>query len=130
MNTQVAKAIDGSRRKSRSALLQLASGLIGTLTATCAFAQDPPSSNDDAWRFAVTPYLWMASLTGNTRIGPTSPTNVDAPFSDVVGNLSAAFMGLFEARKDRWVILVDTFYVGLFADFWSSAGRSTRRCET
>src|SRR5215469_245956 len=107
------RAIDRSPQKMRLALLQLASGFIGSLTATCALAQDAPSSSDDAWHFAVTPYLWMASLNGNTRIGPTTPTNVDAPFSDVVGNLSAAFMGLFEARKDRWVILLDTFYVSL-----------------
>jgi len=55
----------------------------------------------------------MAGLDGSTRIGPSNPTNVDAPFSDVLGNLSAALMAAFEARKDRWVILVDTFYVGL-----------------
>jgi hypothetical protein len=53
----------------------------------------------------------MAGLNGNTRIGPLTEQNVDAPFSDVVGNLSAAFMGLFEAHKNRWGILLDTFYV-------------------
>lgn len=89
------------------------SGLIGSLGTTCALAQSPPSSNDDAWHFVVTPYLWMAGLNGNTRIGPLAEKNVDAPFSDVLGNLSAAFMGLFEARKNRWIILLDTFYVSL-----------------
>jgi len=89
------------------------SGLVGFLGATGTLAQTAPSANDDGWHFVMTPYLWMAGLNGNTRIGPLAEQNVDAPFSDVVGNLSAAFMGLFEARKDRWVILLDTFYVGL-----------------
>jgi hypothetical protein len=46
------------------------SGLIGSLGVTCALAQTAPSSTDDAWHFAVTPYLWVAGLNGNTRIGP------------------------------------------------------------
>jgi len=94
-------------------LRAVVSGLAGILGATCALAQTAPSANDDAWHFVVTPYLWMAGLNGNTRLGPLAEQNVDAPFSDVVGNLSAAFMGLFEARKDRWAILLDTFYVSL-----------------
>jgi len=58
MKNQV-RGTDRSRQKVRSALLQLATGFIGNLTATCAVAQDTPPSNHDAWHFAVTPYLWM-----------------------------------------------------------------------
>jgi hypothetical protein len=88
-------------------------GLIGSLLSASAVAQSAAAPAADNWQFAVTPYLWMAGLNGNTRIGPLSAQNVDAPFSDVLGNLSAGFMALFEARKDRWVLLLDTFYVGL-----------------
>jgi opacity protein-like surface antigen len=97
----------------RIALFRCACGLAGCVSAACAFAQGEPSSNDDTWHFAVTPYLWMAGMNGSTRIGALSAENVDASFSDVVGNISAGFMGAFEARKNRWVILLNTFYVGL-----------------
>jgi len=97
----------------RALLLQLTCGLIACLGIPCGLAQTAASSNEDAWHFAVTPYLWMAGLSGNTRIGPLAPQNVDAPFSDTLRSLSAAFMGTVEARSDRWVILLDTFYVGL-----------------
>jgi len=100
-------------RRLRLALLLWGSGLVASFATAGALAQSTSSVTDDAWHFAVTPYLWMAGLNGNTRIGPSQPTNVDASFSDVLGNLSAALMAAFEARKDRWVILVDTFYVSL-----------------
>ena len=90
-----------------------ASGLLPLFVTAPAIAQSAPAPTDEAWHFAVTPYLWMAGLNGSTRIGPLAPQNVDAPFSDVVGNLSAALMGAFEARKNRRVILLDTFYVSL-----------------
>jgi hypothetical protein len=76
-------------------------------------AQSAPSQTDDAWHFAVTPYLWTAGLNGSTRIGPTTPINVDASFADIADHLSAALMVVFEARKDRWLILSDLFYISL-----------------
>jgi len=43
------------------------SGLIGSLGVTCALAQTAPSSTDDAWHFAVTPYLISVSLSPTCR---------------------------------------------------------------
>jgi len=83
------------------------------LGATSAVAQQAPTPQD-AWDFIVTPYLWGAGESGTARIGSVIPEqNVDASFSDVWSNLDLGAMGLFEARKDRWGILADVFYVQL-----------------
>ena len=99
--------------RTRAALTWFAGTAAGLLVAMDCDAQTAPSQADDAWHFAVTPYLWTAGLNGSTRIGPTTPINVDASFSDIANRLSAALMAAFEARRDRWLILSDLFYIRL-----------------
>jgi opacity protein-like surface antigen len=64
-------------------------------------------------RYEITPYVWVAGVSGTTRISPTIPVNGDALFSDITDSLSGGFMGTFEARKDRWGVLFDVFYIEL-----------------
>lgn len=79
-----------------------------------AAAQQAPGTSADSWEFTLTPYLWGAGQSGSVRIGQRLPAlNVDASFSDILSNIDWGAMGLFEARKDRWGVLVDTFYVQL-----------------
>jgi hypothetical protein len=37
---------------------------------------------------------------------------VDLSFGDIVDHADFALMGVFEARKERWIGLLDGFYVG------------------
>jgi hypothetical protein len=86
-----------------------------TLTAAVSVsAQQASTTSADTWQFTVTPYLWTAGLNGQARIGTVIPEqNVDASFSDLASNLNFGIMGVFEARKDRWGILLDAFYIKL-----------------
>src|SRR5688572_15884919 len=83
----------------------------GTL-ATPAAAQQPEAPG---WQFRFIPYVWAAAFQGRIGIGP-AVTDVDLSFGDIIDHADFALMGVFEARKERWIGLLDGFYVGLSAD--------------
>jgi hypothetical protein len=90
-------------------------------TSAPALAQSQQTEN--AWRFEATPYLWAAGINGWGRIGAQAPTvKIDENFSDVFRNLDIGAMGAFEARKGRWAIIFDSFYVKLSAESEPLAG--------
>ncbi|MEA3411503.1 MAG: hypothetical protein U9R74_08175 [Pseudomonadota bacterium] len=76
-----------------------------------AFAQEP----DDGWKFSITPYLWLPSLSGDLNYGPPpegggSPSvSIDA--SDILDNLELALMLGGTASKGRWLIGTDVIYL-------------------
>ena len=75
----------------------------------------PQTPTTDKWQFQVTPYFWMAGLHGTT--GTTNrTTELDESFSDVFHVLNFAFMGVFEAHKDKLSVLTDLEYVNLEDD--------------
>ena len=75
----------------------------------------PQSGTDDRWHFQLTPYLWLAGLHGTTGTDGR-PVGLDMSFSDVFDHLKFAFMGTFEARRNKFSIVVDTQYVHLEDD--------------
>ncbi|MEZ2354375.1 hypothetical protein [Caballeronia sp. RCC_10] len=81
------------------------------------------TEDPNAWQFEVTPYFWAAGINGWTRVGARTPTaSIDASFSDVFSNLDFGAMGSFEARKGRWGVIFDSFYVKLSATSEPLAG--------
>ena len=66
-----------------------------------------------AWHFDVTPYLWGVGLDGEVKVGRLPAGGVEASFSDLVEVLDLALMGAFEARRERYGILVEAFYTEL-----------------
>lgn len=69
---------------------------------------------DDAaagWQYEVTPYLWASGMTGDVQAGRLPKTSVDMKFSDILEVLDFGLMGAFEARKDRWGVLLDAIYM-------------------
>ena len=75
----------------------------------------PQSTATDKWQFVFSPYFWMAGLHGATG-GPNRTVQVDESFSDIFGSLKFAFMGVFEAHKDKWAIQTDVEYVSIEDD--------------
>jgi hypothetical protein len=67
---------------------------------------------DDEWQFQVTPYFWLAGLHGTAGIGNRT-AQVDESFGDVWHVLNFAFMGVFEARKGKFISLTDFEYVNV-----------------
>ena len=79
--------------------------------ATNTFAQ-----TSDEWRFNLTPYLWAATIKGNTSAEGTDPPpiNPDYKFLSLDNLEGFAFLN-FRAHKNRWSISSDLVYIN-FAD--------------
>lgn len=75
----------------------------------------PQTVDADKWQFQLTPYLWIAGVKGRAGIG-NLVVDVDAALTDDDVDLNFGFMGTFEARKNRLVILTDLQYSNLGTD--------------
>jgi hypothetical protein len=75
----------------------------GLLLAGPTLAQAEESSPDSGWDFVLAAYLWGADIGGSTGTG----ADIDVSFDDIFSGLNAGFMGTFEARKDKWLVLTD-----------------------
>lgn len=84
--------------------------LTGVLISGTAQAEE--SSATRVWDFTAAIYLWGADIGGRTASG----SKVDVSFNDLFDNLNSAFMGTFEARKDKWLVITDLIYMDISAD--------------
>ena len=75
----------------------------------------PQTTSSDKWQFQFSPYFWLASLHGTGGVGNRT-VQVDESFSDIFHSLKFALMGVFEARKGRFVSLTDMEYVSIRDD--------------
>jgi len=71
---------------------------------------------DSDWQFVAAPYLFLSSLSGESGVGLTGTTEVQADFGDVLKNLEFGFMFHGEAQKGSWGFMVDMTYVKLGGD--------------
>jgi hypothetical protein len=83
-----------------------------TFGARPALAQSDSSSTQDQWQFSAAIYLWGADINGQTNRG----SEVEVEIGDLIDNLEMAFMGAFEARKNKWAFLTDVIYLDLAVD--------------
>ncbi|PRY73652.1 hypothetical protein [Halomonas ventosae] len=68
----------------------------------------------DGWRFQLTPYAWMAGLSGDVRPLAGAPTvSTSRSFGDVLEDLESAFFITGSARHDRWVLFGDLTWASL-----------------
>lgn len=84
-----------------------------TIAVSATAAQDVQPTNGGGWEFAVTPYLWMSGTKADIDTPQGEEIEVDSSFIDILGDLKFAFMGAFEARNGRFVILNDLMYLSM-----------------
>jgi hypothetical protein len=78
--------------------------------------QASKSSADDAWHFAVSPYLWFPGVHG-TAVGPNdNGVGFRASPSDLLSHFQIGLMGAVEARHKRLVTSMDIFWIRLEDD--------------
>lgn len=70
------------------------------------------ATEDDGWKFEVTPNLLAVGLNGTIGVKGVS-TEIDASFDDIWNNLDAAFLALFTAQKGRWTFGLEGVYMKL-----------------
>lgn len=86
-------------------------------TAATTETKEPAPANtqgasSDKWQFMVAPYLWLAGLDGKVGVGDLT-TDVDPGVSDILNALNFGFMGTFEARKNKFMLITDMMYLSL-----------------
>jgi len=74
----------------------------------------PAVAQSAGWDYQATLYGWVPGLsaTVDTQFGQVDSK---ATGSDVLDNLDFAFMGVFEARHERWSLIADLLYTKLSA---------------
>jgi hypothetical protein len=68
------------------------------------------------WEFAIAPYLWAASIEGDTAQLGAPTVEVDASFSDILDVLDFAAMVVGEVRNGRYGLFMDFVYTKLSTD--------------
>ena len=96
----------------KTSLAALVTGMLA-LIPIGASAQE----SADNWKFSITPYLWLPSVTGDLNYGPPprgggSP-NVTVDASKLLEDLNFAAMFAGSAQKGQWLLLTDFMYLDL-----------------
>ncbi len=65
------------------------------------------------WGVEVTPYLWLAGLSGEMALPMGGSFPIDASFSSLADNLDAGFAGVLDLRYRRWHLISDNSWVRL-----------------
>ncbi len=68
---------------------------------------------DDGWHFAITPYVWLPSISGSMKLEPPpgfESGNLDIGSGDYLENLDFAGFLDIQVQKGRWTLLADIMY--------------------
>jgi opacity protein-like surface antigen len=84
---------------------------LGLVIVPIVQAQDNPETANK-WQFEITPYFLAAAMNGTNGAGGVS-VDIDMGFDDIMENLDAGLMALFEARKGPWIFALDAVYFRL-----------------
>ena len=92
-----------------------AQGPTNETTESTTTSAKPQGIDPDKWQFKLVPYLWIAGVNGRVGIGNLT-AEVNAGLTDPDVDLNFGFMGTFEAKKNKFVIVTDLQYSNLGAD--------------
>jgi len=104
----------------RNWLLQRAPRITTTVLVTvvllaCATVVNAAEEKlDDRWRFTITPYLWVPSISGSMNLAPPQgfgSGNVGIGPSSYLDNLQFVGMIDLQGQKGRWTLLADIIYL-------------------
>jgi opacity protein-like surface antigen len=93
-------------------LLPLAAAY-GVAASSPVWAQASAADQSQSWQYELTPYLWFPGTKGDSQVGGSPQIHIDESPSDALKKLDFGLMGTFEARKNRWGVIVDGFHVRL-----------------
>jgi len=76
-------------------------------------SQAETGTDDSGYELGL--YMWLAGLDGTMGFGPAKDVAVDAKFTDLASYLDFSMAGYFEARRPKFIIGADLFWVKLGA---------------
>jgi hypothetical protein len=83
-------------------------------------------TTDDKWQFTLTPYLWLAGITGDTGSDGVDlpPINPGYQFFSLENFDGVAFLN-FTAKKRQWGIHSDLVYISFSDTFQAGSGEAS-----
>jgi hypothetical protein len=84
--------------------------------AAAGLPQGGMTGADDAWHFAVSPYLWFPGVHGSATGGRGNGLSFRASPGDLLSNARFGLMGAVEARRKRLVTSLDLLWIRLEDD--------------
>jgi hypothetical protein len=98
--------------------------LFAPLQCAAAAEVDSAAASSSAWRYTVSPYVWVATITGDFGAdGAQGSTESDYSFW-ALENLKGYASVHFDARADKWGWFADALYVD-YGDDFQSPNRTT-----
>ena len=94
-------------------------GFAGTATAA---EPDSARESESGWQFAATPYVWASAISVDMDLDDHGSVDSDTSFTEILGDLKFVFMGAFEARNDRFVMITDIIYLSVGSEADGPAG--------
>ena len=94
--------------------------LVTVMVLACATVVNAAEEKlDDRWRFTITPYIWLPSISGSMKLEPPpgfGSGKVDTGPDSYLEDLKFAGMLDLQVQKGRWSILADIMYVDFSGD--------------
>ena len=79
------------------------------------------AQDDGNWHVSLTPYLWLAGMTGRLGFGG-SIADIDLSAGDVLDQSDITLTALLEARRGRWLTRLDLKYLSASQRFEEGGG--------
>ena len=97
------------------AAVALSTAITAAFPARAQLASTPPPQGSvPGWSFAVTPYIWLPTISADLRAngprGGTVSTSISAGIGDYISTINAALQLGAEARYNRFTVLTDLIY--------------------
>ena len=90
---------------------------LSILTLSLAMVSSVTAGEEDSWSFTFAPFVWMAGQEGRVAtLDGVQPTEIDLSFGDILENFDIGLMGIAEARKGRFGVLSELFYISVSTD--------------
>jgi hypothetical protein len=91
--------------------------LLTVMLLTCAtVAKAAEEKQDDGWRFTITPFIWLPSISGSMKLEPPpgfGSGKVNTGPDDYLEDLDFVGMLDLQVQKGRWTLLADVIYADL-----------------
>lgn len=99
-----------------SLLLIAAPAVVKAADIAPVIAPQPQAVDPDRWTFSVSPYFWIAGITGDTAVFGLPEVHTDESFGDILKDIDFGFMMAGDARYGPYSIVADITYARITTD--------------
>ncbi|WP_429132476.1 hypothetical protein [Ensifer sp. 4252] len=95
-----------------------------------AFIVPDAKASSEGWTFAASPYFWGAGISGDIGQFGLPAVHLAPDFGDMLKDLDVGFMGIGEARYDRFSVFGDVIYTKVSSQAATPLGIAAGQVDT